>query len=106
MWNTFDQILEMKFTSSFVAFFRAVGLIYNLCFYFFPSLRYITIEGWRRSLRRNRFYLLVANNDGSGRPLQRPLAHVPGGRGADKEGGVKATIGGGGGGMGAKMGLQ
>ena len=48
----------------------------------------------------------MAHNDDSGRPLQLPLAHVPGGRGANEEGGVKATIGGGGGGMGAKMGLQ
>ena len=42
---------------------------------------------------------LVANNDDSRRPLQRPLAHIPGGRGADEEGGVKATISGRGGGM-------
>ena len=48
---------------------------------------------------------MADNNDG-GRTVQRPLSHVPGGRGADEEGGVKATIGGGGGGMGAKMGLQ
>ena len=94
MWITFDQILEMKSMSSSVAFLRAVGLIYNSCFYFLPSLQYITIERWRRSLRRNRRDALVADND-SGRPLQRPIAHVSGGRGADEEGGVKATIGGG-----------
>ena len=35
----------------------------------------------------------MADNDDSGRPLQRPLAHVPGGRVADEEGGVKVTIG-------------
>jgi len=30
-------VLEMKSTSSSVAFFRVVGLIYNLSFYFFPK---------------------------------------------------------------------
>ena len=88
MWYAFDQILEMKSTSSSVAFFRVVGLIYNLCFYFFPSLRYISIERWRQEE-------LKKDND-SRRPLQRHLAHLPGGGVANKEGGVKATIDGGG----------
>ena len=34
MWITFDQILEMKSTSSSVSFFRSVGLIYKLCICF------------------------------------------------------------------------
>ena len=38
----------------------------------------------------------MADDDGSGRPLQHPLAHVHGGRDSDEEGGTKATIGGGG----------
>ena len=38
---------------------------------------------------------LVANDDGSGRPLQCPLAHVHGGRDFEEEGGTKATLGGG-----------
>ena len=44
---------------------------------------------------RNWGNALVANNNGSGRPLQRPLAHIHGGRDSNKEGGTKATIGGG-----------
>ena len=41
---------------------------------------------------RKRGNAVVANDYGSRRPLQRPLAHVPGGRGADKEGGANTTI--------------
>jgi hypothetical protein len=52
-------------------------------------------EGQRRWRGRSWGDALVANDDGSGRPLQRPLAHVHGGRDSDKEGGTKATIGGG-----------
>ena len=52
-------------------------------------------EGQQRWRGRNWGDALVANDDGSGRSLQRPLAHVHGGRDSDKEGGTKATIGGG-----------
>ena len=39
MWITFDQILEMKSTSSSVVFFMSVGLIYKLCICFLSISR-------------------------------------------------------------------
>ena len=62
-------------------------------------------NGQRRWGGKNWGNALVADDDCSGRPLQCPLAHVPGERGADEECDAKTTVGGGGI-MGATMGLQ
>ena len=52
-------------------------------------------EGQQQWGGRNQGNALVANNNGSRRPLQSPLARVHGGRDSNKEGGTKETIGGG-----------